>query len=150
MTTFFPIFIDEVDKMTTFFPIFVNEEENVNILEGVSKDEFHIVFNSFQKDKSTCPYGVEIDFLLGLYEILEEVLLNPINGSRSSRKVLPSFHSTFIALILKTDNPISFDECMHNLLCNFIYNIIVNIIAMRIKMISYKKYQVNIFFYWEG
>jgi hypothetical protein len=61
-----------------------------------------------------------------------------INKSRNLGKILASVNATFIALIPKYDSSNSFDEYRPISLCNYIYKIIANIIALRDKRLLSK------------
>jgi hypothetical protein len=64
--------------------------------------------------------------------------LRVIEESRESHRILASFNTTFIALILKLDNTSNFEEYRHIFLCNRIYKIIKNIIEIRVKSLLSK------------
>ena len=52
-----------------------------------------------------------------------------------SGKIPPVFNSTFLAVIPKIDQPLSFDDFRPISLCNFVYKTIGNIISIRIKTV---------------
>jgi hypothetical protein len=106
--------------MTQSFPSFVIDDENQHLMEDVSKEELQVVLHSFQKDKSHSPKGWPMEFFLGFYEILEEDLSRVMEESHTSKKVPTTFNTTFIALIPKNDNPVSFEEFHPISLCNCI------------------------------
>ena len=58
-----------------------------------------------------------------------------IEDSRSSGWIPASFNSTFIALIPKSDNPLTLNDFRPISLCNCVYKIISKVIAMRLKPI---------------
>ena len=60
------------------------------------------------------------------------------------------FNSTFIALILKSDDPSSLDDFQHISLCNFIYKVISKIIERRIKAILSENISREQFSFLEG
>jgi hypothetical protein len=138
--------IAEIVKMTSFFPSFVNEEDNQKLMEDISKDELHLVLHTFLKNKSPGPDDLPIEFSLGFYETLEEDLMRVINESRLSWRMLAAFNSTFIALILKEDNLISFDQYGPISLCNCIYKIITKVIALRVKSFLSKAISYELWF----
>jgi len=70
---------------------------------------------------------------MGFFELIKVDFLRVINESRNLEKMLVSFNVTFIALIPKYDSLNSFDEYTPISLCNHIYKIIANIIALRAK-----------------
>jgi len=66
---------------------------------------------------------------LAFFNIIGANLLHVIKDSRNSGHLEASITSTFIALIPKYDNLLSFDEYRPILLCNYLYKIIAKIIA---------------------
>jgi hypothetical protein len=69
---------------------------------------------------------------LGFYELIGVDLLKVVESRRNGRMHAP-FNSTFITLILKSDDPQSFDEFRPISLCNCIYKIVAKIIAQQLK-----------------
>lgn len=65
------VIIVEIIKLTYFFTIFVTKEQNVNLLEGVSKEALRLVLPSFKKDKSPNLDGWTIEFFLGFVNWLK-------------------------------------------------------------------------------
>jgi hypothetical protein len=119
--------------MIAYFPSIILEEENINMIEEVSKEELQLVLHSFQKYKIQGPDGWLVPFFLGFYEMLEEYSLRVIEESKVSGRILATFNTTFISLIPKYDNPSRFEEFITISLCNCIYTIVSKIIARRMK-----------------
>lgn len=65
-------------------------------------------------------------------------LLNVVEESQTSGRLEATIISTFIALILKTDHLLTFDDFHPISLCNCLYKIIAKIIANRVKPILSK------------
>ena len=61
-----------------------------------------------------------------------EDLLRVIELSWISGKIPAVFNSTFLALIPKTDHPLSFEDFRPISLCNFAYKVMGKIISIRI------------------
>jgi len=70
------------------------------------------VLTPFQKDKSLVLDGWIVELFIGFYELLEEDLLQVLEESMVSSKVIGDFNSTFLALIPKNDNPSYFDDSL--------------------------------------
>jgi len=70
-----------------------------------------------------------------MFDVLGEDLLRVIELSRTSGKIPGIFNSTFLALIPKTDRPLSFEDFRPISLCNFVYKIIGKIISIRIRKV---------------
>jgi hypothetical protein len=68
------------------------------------------VLDSFQKSKRLGPNGWTIESFIGFYELTGEDLIQVVEESKVSRKMLGAFNSTSISLIPKRDNPSSFEE----------------------------------------
>ena len=56
--------IAEVIRTAQLFPRFVEEDDNLSLMEEVTKGELKEVLQSFQKDKSPGPDGWTIEFFL--------------------------------------------------------------------------------------
>jgi len=82
--------------------------------------------------------------------MLGKDLLRVVEERRLEGKMLVPFNSTFIALILKEDNPQMFDNFMPISLCNNIYKIVAKIIARRIKSLLSKSISNEPFGFLEG
>jgi hypothetical protein len=95
----------------------------------VSEDELQVVMHIFQKDKSPGLDGWMIEFFLGFYDLLGVDILKVVEESRSGGFMYPSFNSTFISLIPKSDYPISMNDFRSISLYNYINKIIAKIIA---------------------
>jgi hypothetical protein len=112
--------IVEVVNMGTFFPGFVSKEDNVCLMEVVSKEELQEVFHIFQKYKSPSPYQWPMEFFLWFYELSKGDILRVIEESRTYGKILAAFNTTFIDIIPKMNNPYSFEDYRPFSLCNYI------------------------------
>ena len=117
------------------FPIFVDAEDNLMLMEMVSKEELKAVLHSFQKDKSPSPDGWTIEFFLGLYDLIGGDLLRVMEDTRISGRLSAIFNTTFIALIPKVDSPSTLNDFRPISLCNCVYKVVTKIIACRLKAI---------------
>jgi len=117
------------------FPRFVGEEEANELTLPVTLEELDGVLKWFKKDKSLGPDGWTIELYLAFFDILASDLLQVVEECHSSGMLFNAINSTFIAIIPKTDSPISFDDFRPISLCNCLYNIISKIIANCIRPI---------------
>ena len=103
------------------------------LTQPVSLVEIESALNSFKKDRSPGPDGWPAEFYLHFFDLLGKELLAAIDFSRVSGCIPPSLNSTFLSLILKKENPTTFAEFRPISLCNFLYKLILKVIAVRLK-----------------
>jgi hypothetical protein len=99
----------------------------------VRKEELKAVLVTFKKAKSPSLDGWTMEFFLRFYHFLEDELLKVIEESRRFGNMFGALNATCIALILKKNDPSTFDDFRPISICNLIYNIVSNIIANRMK-----------------
>jgi len=73
-----------------------------------------------------------VEFYLAFFDILGEDLLKFIEECRIFGRMHGAINSTFIALIPKSDNPLTLNDVRPISLCNYKYKIISKIIANRL------------------
>lgn len=100
--------------------------------------ELEDTLKCFSKDKISGPDGWFIEFYLDFFDLIGLDLLRVVEESRISGQMEAAISSTFIALILKVDNPSTFANFCPISLCNCLYKIIAKIIANRLKPILSK------------
>jgi hypothetical protein len=83
----------------------------------------------FQKHKSPGPDSWSIEFYLGFFELIGKDILKVIEETILNGRIHSPLNTTFIALIPKVNDPLSFDDFRPISLCNCIYKIIEKIIA---------------------
>jgi hypothetical protein len=113
----------------------VDEEKNRELFLEVNEQELKETLHSFQKDKSLGPDGWPIEFYIGFYELLGVDLLQVVEETRWNGMMHAPFNTTFLALIPKKDEPLSFDEFRPISLCNCIYKIVEKLISRHLKPI---------------
>jgi hypothetical protein len=84
-----------------------------------------------------------VELFLGCYDFIEEDLRRVVEATKTTRKMLRAYNTTFIALIPKEDNPTSFEKFRPISLCNCIYKIISKVIARRLKRVLSKQIMEN-------
>ena len=92
-----------------------------------------MALKSFKKDKSPGPDGWPVEFFLAFFDLLGSELINVVESSISEGRVLPSLNSTFIALIPKKENPLTFTDFIPISLCNIVYRLISKVVALHLK-----------------
>jgi hypothetical protein len=98
--------------------------------EEISNKDILSTLSSFQKGKSSGLDGLTVEFYLGLYDLLKDDILKVAKESKKSRKIVGSFNATFLALIPKNKEAISFEDFRPISCCNLIYKLIAKIIAL--------------------
>lgn len=121
--------------MAQLFLRFVDQEEEDDLTKAVTLEELEATLKWFKKDKSPRPDGWSIEFYLAFFDIIGEDLLKVVEDTRIIGNIVSSITSTYIALIPKTDNLVSYEEYRPISLCNCIYKIIPNIIANQMRPI---------------
>jgi hypothetical protein len=96
--------------MAQSFTHFVNEEENMALMEEVTKVELQEVLYSFQKNKSPSLDGWTMEFFLGFYELIGKELLQVVEEDWMEVHILSPIHSNFIELILKSNDTLSMND----------------------------------------
>ena len=113
-----------------YFPTSVSLEDNLDLMKPVTLQEIQHILSISKNDKSLGPDGIPLEVYRCLFDLLGEDLLRVIEISRVSGKILAVFNSTFLALIPKIDQPLSFEDFRPISLCNFVYKTIGKIISM--------------------
>ena len=91
-----------------------------------------------------------IKFFLELYDLLGLDLLQVVNDTRITGRILACFNSTFIALIPKVDNPLSQNDFRPISLCNCIYKVVSKVIASIFKRVLLEHISKEQFGFLEG
>ena len=98
----------------------------------VEKEELLQTLQRFQKDKSPGPDGFTMDFSKSFYEFLKEDLLVVVKESQRIGRVHGALNSTFLCLIPKKKDVVSFDDFQLISCCNVVYKLLAKIIARRL------------------
>eukprot|EP00253_Pinus_taeda_P004777 PITA_04777 len=100
----------EIMGVEKHFPRFAQQEDWENLTMEVTKEELEVTLKWFKKDKSPGPDGWTIEFYIDFFDILGDDLLKIVEDCRKNGKLPSAIKSTFIALILKSDLPSSFND----------------------------------------
>jgi hypothetical protein len=119
----------------SLYPKIVLEEEVSSLEQVVTLEELSDVLKGFAKDKSPGPDGWTVEFFLFFFDMVGPDLLAMVEDTRIRGEVIHPINSTFLALILKSNRPLSFSDYRPIALCNLCYKIITKIIARRIRPI---------------
>ena len=107
-------------KVIMLFPSMLSIEKARCFIEEFSLVEIEGALKYFKKDKSPAPDGWPVEFFLNLFDLLGGDLLKAVECSRIFGRITPSLNSTFLTLIPKKDQPVSFVDFKHISLCNLV------------------------------
>ena len=97
-------------RVIRLFPSYIREERKKVFTDSVTLSEVVEALKSFKKDKAPGPNGWPIKFYLTFIDFLGPLLVDLVEFSRILGSVAPSLNSTFLALIPKIDQPVSFAD----------------------------------------
>eukprot|EP00253_Pinus_taeda_P021308 PITA_21308 len=129
------ISLAEIIRKSQAFSRFVEEGDAEDLFREVTKEEVESIIKSMAKDKSPGPYGWSIELFSHFFDSIGAELTEVVEESRKKGEIYGPFNSTFIALIPKKEDPVSFEDFRPISLCNTIYKIIAKIITVRLKPI---------------
>lgn len=125
----------EIVRIAGHFPRFVDVDTTEELTSPVTQAKLEGTLKWFKKDKSSGSDGWTIEFYLAFYEIIGQDLLKVVEECRPTKRLYEAINTTFIALIPKSDSPISFNDFRPISLCNCLYKIIAKILANRLRPI---------------
>lgn len=122
-----------IKNFTKNIPKLVTKEDNYNLNRPVTKEEVNEVIKEMHNGKALGPNGFNVDFFKTCWEIVKYDILDVVEDSRKSRKVLRAINESFIALIPKQEKTTTLEIFRSISLCNVVYKIISKVIANRLK-----------------
>jgi len=122
-------------RVIILFPCYFNGLVRKEVEALVTLKEVKDVLKNISKDKSPGPDGWTVDFFIHFFELLGVEILEAVEESKILGSVCGGLNSTFIALIAKSENPLSFVDYQPILICNMLYKLITKIIADRLKLV---------------
>ena len=99
---------------------YVEEDDIENLNAPVTLGEVEAVLKWFKKDNSPSSDGCPIEFYLTFFEVIGRDLLQVIEESWTIGRIYDGFNATFIALIPKTNKPLTFNDSRPISLCKCI------------------------------
>ena len=103
--------------MIRLFPSYIREERKKVFTDSVTLSEVVEALKYFKKDKAPSPNGWPVKFYLTFIDFLGPLLVDLVEFSRILGSVAPSLNSTFLALIPKIDELVSFADFLPISLC---------------------------------
>jgi len=122
-----------INHFTQYIPQLVTREDNHNLNRLASEEDVSEVINEMQNGKAPGPDGFNVDFFKACWKKLKKDILEVVEDSRRSKKVLKAFNASFIALIPKQEKSNTVDGFRPIALCNVVYKIISKVITNRLK-----------------
>jgi len=110
-----------------------DKAKNEALFSPVTEKELLEIMKSFKQDKSPGPDGWSIEFFIHFFDLFKRDLLSMVEAFKLSGSIHSYTSSTYIALIPRKEEPVSFLDFRSISLCNITYKIISKIIADRIK-----------------
>ena len=91
------------------------------------------MINEMQSGKAPRLDGFNVDFFKAYWETVKHDILEVVEDSRRSKKLLKALNETFIALIPKQEKAVTSDGFHPIALCNVVYKIVSKVIANQLK-----------------
>ena len=120
-------------KVVLLYPNMISHVDAPCLIQPVTLSKIESALHSFKKDRSPGPNGWPVEFYIHFFDLLGDELLFAVDYSRVSSCIPPSLNSTFLALIPKKENPLTFVDFRPISLCNLLYKLISKVIAVRLK-----------------
>ena len=108
-------------KVLKIFPSFFTYAEGMEVGREISFEEINTTLKSFAKDKSPGPDEWLAEFFLAFVDILGKDSLDIVKFCRKEKFMIGGLNATFLTLISKKENPVSFVEFKPISLFNLIY-----------------------------
>lgn len=110
--------IAEQVSVARLFSCFITEVDSILFDSPCTKHEIWEVLKSFAKGKSPGPNRWTVEFFLHFFDLVGADLLEMVEDTRSSGKVIGFVNSTFLTPIPKVNNPTTFGDYRPIALCN--------------------------------
>jgi hypothetical protein len=127
--------IDEMLKFLQLFPKDFTEEMNDVMEVEIIENELESTLFATWKGKIPGPDGIMVEFYIGFFEILKDVLPKVVHESKCNERILGALNSTYLVLIPKKKEDSSFEYFHPISCCNVVYKITSNIVANGLKPI---------------
>lgn len=109
-----------IEQFAQYIPQLVTREDKHNLNRPVSKEEVSRVINEMQNGKAPCSNGFNVDFFEAYWETIKQDILEVVEDSRKSKRVLKALNASFITLIPKQENSMTMDGFRPIAFCNMV------------------------------
>ena len=99
----------------------------------ITSGELKSIISCFKINKNPITDGISVEFYIVFFGMLERDLIQDMEESKCSSKVLGALDITFITLTPKNQHATTFDDHRPISLCNLIYKLISKIIVNMLK-----------------
>lgn len=123
----------DIAKITSKIPKLVTSEHNVMFMRPIESKEVEEAVMQMEKGKALGPDGFTVYFFQNCWDLLKDEILEVVEESRWTGRLLSALNATFLPLILKeqgADSPSKFRPIS---LCNVILKIITKVMENRLK-----------------
>ena len=124
-----------ISKVTNTIPTRVTDEMNQWLIKEFTREEVVTALQQMHPTKALGPDGMSTIFFQKYWDIVGNnitcMVLNVLNSNMSMVEI----NRTNIALVPKTNNPTKMTKFRPISLCNFIYKLILKVLANRLKAI---------------
>jgi len=127
------IYLEGTSDFFRALPQVASPHSNVSLSGVIFEEEVRSEIWHLEPEKALGLDGFSISFYNLFWNVIKKDLIKMLNYTRVNKKLGGCTNSSFLALIPKESNPISFSRFHPILLCNSSYKILTKIIANRIK-----------------
>eukprot|EP00253_Pinus_taeda_P017913 PITA_17913 len=124
---------EAIDSITRKIPRLITEEQNTLLLKPISLQEVENAVNSVKASKAPGPDSFTSNFIQHFWELIKWEVWQVVEESHNMRWMYLGLNATFISLIPKSEESNTLDKYRPIALCNIIYKIISEVVALRLK-----------------
>ena len=127
-----PLLQQQVDS-ASLYPSLVPELEAPDLYRPVTLQELKLILSQCKQERSPGPDGWTSEFFSHFFDLVGPDLLQMIEDTRTKGMITRNLNSTFLILIPKENNAVSFNDYRPISLCNLVYKLVSKVIANRMK-----------------
>lgn len=119
--------LQDSDRVASLFLILATKEDFCTLDKPCTLQEVKNILLTFASDKSPGPDRWTVEFFLHYFDLVGTELPDLVEDSKLRGRVCGTLNSTFLTLIPKENNPVSFDDYRPISLCSLCYKLITKI-----------------------